>query len=235
MILIIAVLFITTFLAGYLSTFFPYNPKNLRLPLIFAAAYLFTITVIHMLPELFTEADNVYVISGFILGGFLLQQVLESFSNGIEHGHFHKENKSKYGILIALTIHSLLEGSLLIHDSPFHEKFELSPLLLGIVLHKMPAAFALMLVFAKGNKLTKQQLLILTLFAFSSPLGLIISELIDLHSDVMIYLFALVSGNFLHISTTIFIESNPEHKFRWKKLAISILGAGIAFLSEYFI
>jgi hypothetical protein len=42
-----------------------------------------------------------------------------------------------------------------------------------------------------------------------------------------------VSGNFLHISTTIVFESSPEHHFNARKLTVAILGALVAVGVEY--
>ena len=49
----------------------------------------------------------------------------------------------------------------------------------------------------------------------------------------LMYLYALVSGNFLHISTTIVVESSPEHHFNARKMAVVILGALLAIGAEF--
>jgi hypothetical protein len=49
----------------------------------------------------------------------------------------------------------------------------------------------------------------------------------------LIYLYALVSGNFLHISTTIVFESSPGHKFDARKMAVTIFGALAAVAVEF--
>jgi hypothetical protein len=48
----------------------------------------------------------------------------------------------------------------------------------------------------------------------------------------MAWLYAIVSGSFLHISTTIFFESNPQHKLKIARLLIVFLGALLAVLIE---
>jgi hypothetical protein len=45
--------------------------------------------------------------------------------------------------------------------------------------------------------------------------------------------YALVCGNFLHISTTIVFESSPAHRFNGKKLTVAVLGALVAVAIEY--
>ena len=48
----------------------------------------------------------------------------------------------------------------------------------------------------------------------------------------LIVFFAIVTGSFLQISTTIFIESDPHNKLDWKKFSVSILGALAAVLVQ---
>ena len=124
-----------------------------KLSLVFAGAYLFAVTVIHILPELFTNNTqlNPAYVGTFVLAGFFLQQVLEYLTTGVEHGHVHLPNEkhdhsrlSPVFVLTALCIHAFLEGGLLAHPGTIHAHHDSNALLFGIVLHKAPAAFALM-------------------------------------------------------------------------------------------
>lgn len=206
---------------------------NIQLPLVFAGSYLFAVTIIHIIPELFSISVRPKEIGIYVLAGFFLQRILEYFSRGIEHGHAHahgiESHATKISILIALVIHSVLEGALLTHESPFHDQHEGYSLLLGIVLHKMPAAFALMVVLWSS----RSKWLLLLLFSLASPAGMLLSNFIAMDSSSMIVLFAVVCGSFLHISTTIFVETSPEHSLSWNKTLVSLLGAGLAILAEY--
>lgn len=238
MILVISILIISTLAGGLLSNSLDFKPETIRYPLIFAGSFLFSITIIHILPEVYSSGLNPMKIGLFVLIGFFLQQFLEHFSSGIEHGHLHKGHElsgsSKWSIVIALIVHSLLEGTLLTHDSPFHEKHESYSLLAGILLHKVPAAFALMTTLKSGERFTMSQWVILILFSLASPLGLLLSGyMINFSSEMLIMLFAIVAGSFLHISTTIFVESSPNHSFGFKKILVSIVGAAIAIASEF--
>ena len=238
MILNALILFFTTFLGGSLVSFSRINSQALRLPLIFAGSFLFAITVIHILPELYTTSKNPMGMGVIVLVGFFFQQLLEAFTSGVEHGHFHKgellSGYSKLGLVVALIVHSLLEGSLLNHESPFHDQHESHSLLLGIVFHKVPAAFALMAVLTSGQKPTPKDWLLLLLFSISSPAGLLVANYApSLPQGTLLFLFAFVSGSFLHISTTIFVESSPNHQLGWKKMAASLVGALFAVSVEY--
>jgi hypothetical protein len=236
MILTIVILISSTLLGGLSFSLIPSLKKNLRLPLIFAGSYLFSVTIIHTIPEIFASSSNPSRIGLFVLIGFFIQQFLEYFSSGVEHGHFHSDKavtvSGRFSIVVALIVHSLLEGSLLTHDSPFHEKHESYSLLLGIILHKMPAAFALMVTM---HGLGKKAIYILILFSLASPFGLLMSGFLTLSEDAVVMLFAIVCGSFLHISTTIFVESSPNHHFGLNKILISILGALLAIAVEFLI
>ena len=234
MIIAIVLLIICTILGGLSFRLIPSLKKDLRLPLIFAGSYLFAITILHIIPELFSISSNPSTIGLYVLIGFFLQQFLEYFSSGIEHGHFHSDRaltvQGRFSIVTALIIHSLLEGALLTHDSPFHEKHESHSLILGIVLHKMPAAFALMVTM---DHLGKKAIYLLILFSLASPAGLLFADFFTLSNEALMILFAIVCGSFLHISTTIFVESSPEHHLGLNKILISIAGAVLAILVEF--
>jgi hypothetical protein len=236
MLLTAVILIVITFLGGLGALLFPSVKREIRLPLIFAGSYLFSITIIHIIPELFVMSSNPPYVGLFILIGFFFQQFLEYFSQGIEHGHVHAHEQlapaSRWSILVALTVHSILEGSLLTHDSPFHEKHESYSLLVGIVLHKAPAAFALMVTL---QDLGKKAIFLLLLFSLASPLGLYLGDFLELTDDILLILFAIVCGSFLHISTTIFVETSPNHSFGPKKILISLLAAFLAITIEFLI
>ena len=145
------ILIITTVLAGF-SFYFVSNKNGsfFKAPLVFAGSYLFSITIIHILPELFSEAEEPFNLGIALLAGFFLQHLLEYLTSGIEHGHIphsdgskNHKNSSTISLLIALCIHALLEGALLSHPSSHHHQHESNTILFGIILHKMPAAFAL--------------------------------------------------------------------------------------------
>lgn len=242
MLLSISILFITALAAGLAVFLVPeLDKKKFKSILSFSGAYLFSITVIHILPELFHESHNPIKSGIFVLLGFFLQMLLEYFTSGVEHGHIHHHHESTtvpYFLLISLGIHSFLEGTLLVHPSSVHGQEGAGTLMFGLIMHKMPEAFALMSVLILQMKNKSLAILLLAIFALTSPIGMLMSNALYnyqlITAEVFEILFALVAGNFLHISTTIFFESSPEHKFKAKKLLLSVSGAGMAILAEYF-
>lgn len=245
MIFNLLLLFLSALIAGLSVLLIRGKALNFKLTLIFAGSYLFSITIIHILPELFSRTDSASGIGVYILLGFFLQLLLEYFTSGVEHGHIHNSSRTDHKhahvsplvLLLALCVHAFLEGTLLSHPSELHHHNDVRALLFGIILHKMPAAFALMTVLLYELNNRNKAVFYLLIFCLASPLGLITSFIFNqnhlISESSFTILYALVSGNFLHISTTIFFESSPEHRFNAKKLGISLLGASLAVLAEY--
>lgn len=228
-------LFCSAFFGG-LSVFLfkSTNTNRLKLVLSFSGAYLFAITVLHLMPDVYSSGDH--NIGLFILGGFLLQILMEQFSEGIEHGHIHIHDHGHYafpiGIMISLCLHAFLEGMPL-------AKGQHTELVYGIALHHIPAAFALGSVLLHAHQSKLKTILLLSIFALMSPIGYLLSVRIGegTFGNIEAYfdsIMGLVIGIFLHISTTILFESSVDHKFNLKKFVAVLLGVGIA-LAGYFL
>jgi zinc transporter ZupT len=245
----LTVLFFTPLLAGLLVYFLPEGRnRNYRLLLVFAGSYLFGITVVHILPELYRNSEEIELIGLFVLAGFFLQQLLEYLTSGVEHGHIHTHDHahvhshyhqqvSAIVLLLALCVHAFLEGAMLAQPATMGLSYDLNAILLGIALHRAPAAFALMTVLTFQLHSKNKALPHLVIFSIAAPVGLLISTYLSeaevLTATGLTFLYALVSGNFLHISTTIVFESSPEHHFNARKLAVAIIGALTAVAVEY--
>lgn len=228
-------LFSSAFLGGLSVFLFKSNNTNrLKLVLSFSGAYLFAITVLHLMPEVYKSGDP--GIGLFILGGFILQILMEQFSEGIEHGHIHIHDHNHYvfpiGIMISLCLHAFLEGMPL-------AKGQHTELVYGIALHHIPAAFALGSVLLYARQSNVKTVILLGIFALMSPIGYLLSVRIGegTFGDIDMYfdsIMGVVIGIFLHISTTILFESSVDHKFNLKKFVAVLLGVGIA-LAGFFL
>lgn len=248
------VLFLTPLLSGLLIYLVPKaKSSSFKLLLVFAGAYLFSITVIHILPEVYRQDPNVELVGLFVLAGFFLQQLLEYFTSGVEHGHMHTHDHqpghrhqhhtpqertlSALVLLTALCVHAFLEGGMLSQPLSMDPTYDVNAILLGIALHRAPAAFALMTVLAAQLHSKSKALPYLIGFSLAAPVGLLISTYLAdeqvLSQTGLFYLYALVSGNFLHISTTIVFESSPDHRFNAQRMTIAVLGALTAVAVEY--
>lgn len=244
MIINLVILLGSAILGGVLAFFYSEKKRvDYSLVLAFSGAYLFSITITHILPELFTSSENIKLTGLYVLAGFFLQQILELFTHGAEHGHLHPKDDHHHhraglavSLLVGLSVHSLLEGSLLTHShiNPAHSHN--GAVALGIGLHKLPAAFAMMTILLCYYKDKTKPVFFLVLFAIASPLGLLLSQYAInaqiFTAQTITVLFALVSGSFLYISTTIVFESAPGHHVKTNKLIVLLIGAAVAVLAE---
>ncbi|MCB9334628.1 MAG: ZIP family metal transporter [Flavobacteriales bacterium] len=209
----------------------PAISQNFKLLLSFSGAFLLAICFLHLIPELYKNYST--SIGLFILLGFVLQLLLEFFSQGIEHGHLHIHKKEKRNfpvtIFLSLCIHSLVEGMALTNT---HHHDENTPLLLGVLIHKLPVAIILStLLIGKDIKGTPL-LASIIVFALSAPIGLFFAdEFGDSIINNINFLLALAVGIFLHISTTILFEASEGHKFHLKKFAIIVVGLLVAYFT----
>lgn len=223
--------FLLPLLAGGLVHRIEPNERWLRLLLSFSGAFLLGVTVLHMLPELYELGGA--AIGLWLLGGFLLQTVLEFFSHGIEHGHLHghAEKAVPLMMLASLCTHSFVEGL------PFADARVSGdlPFLLGVLLHKAPMAIALAAVLWKSNASSITSWLILAAFAAAAPVGILTGTLFGAEEGSLFLqrALAIAIGMLLHISTTIIFESAPDHRFHLTRFAAVITGAGLSVLAMH--
>ncbi|MGB0887449.1 MAG: ZIP family metal transporter [Vicingaceae bacterium] len=227
-------LFSSAFISGLAVIIFKLKfSKNLKLLISFSGAFILAICVLHLMPEIFNEYDK--KIGVFIIIGFVIQLLLEFFSDGIEHGHFHSHNKNislfPYAIFISLCLHSFIEGMALIDSNHSHVHHSGS-LLVGIIIHKIPVGIVLSTMILSKNISKTTFFIALTIFATSAPLGLYLASnhILPFLENSKIIL-ALAVGIFLHISTTILFESSEGHKFDLKKFTILLIGFALAILT----
>ncbi len=231
-------LFFSVIISGSSVLFINISNKKLKLILSFSGAYLFAISVLHLIPEIYLSGTpNIGI---YILIGFFAQILLEFFSDGIEHGHIHIhkhnniQNAFPYAMMIGLSIHSFLEGMPLANLATNAH----SSLLTGIVMHNIPIAIALMTVLLQSHISKTKAIIWLVIFASITPLGTLTSYAIG---ENIVFNFASyfdkimagVVGIFLHISTTILFESSENHRFNLIKFIVILLGAGFAILSLF--
>lgn len=234
-----ALLFCAAFFAGIAALFVPKVTQRYRLMLVFAGAYLFSVTLIHLLPDIFSHAERAEVLGIYVLAGFFLQQGLEFLSHGVEHGHVHvdKQRSASSGtVFLALSVHSVIEGCMLAY--PAGAQQQQPALLLGILLHKAPEAFALMSVLLCKSSKTRA-LILLGLFSSATPVGFLLTRNLAMREIFSPHIFTIIvavaCGGFLHISTTIVFESSVEHRFNAKKMGVAMAGALTAIAVELFL
>lgn len=221
----------------------PTSRKNLKLLLAFSGAFLLSLTVMHLLPEVYEsflhgggheghdhghehghEHGN-HAIGIFIMAGIVFQIILEYFSKGAEHGHVHMHNDDHHHgtpwlLFISLCIHALLEGMPVSHHTD---------LAWGIGIHHFPIAIILTAFFINSGMKKISVAIFMVLFALMTPLGTLLSGQLEVADHYYPYISAVVVGILFHISSTIIFETGEDHKFNLAKLLSIILGVVMAY------
>jgi zinc transporter ZupT len=210
-------------LLGYIvaSVFTKNKVKHISLYLAFSGAFLLSVTLFELLPEVFENLDGNPGL--YIMGGILIQIGLEYFSRGAEHGHVHlSTDKQAFPLvlLISLSVHALIEGFPISHANN---------LLWGIVIHKIPVAIVLSFFFIKAKYSKTTTLIFLTIFAAMTPLGTLLMDVSPMLYTYQFEISANAIGIFLHLSTTILFESSKDHSFNLSKVLVILFAVVLAY------
>lgn len=210
-------------LLGYIVALLlkPKNKTNLKLLLAFSGSFLLSLTVMHLLPEVY-ESNNPNI-GIFIMSGILFQIILEFFSKGAEHGHVHGHEvmtQIPWLLFISLCIHAFLEGFPVSHH---HD------LAVGIAIHHLPIAIILTTFFINAKLNKKAIFFFMATFAVMTPLGTILSDYLPILNEYYIEITAVVIGILFHISSTIIFETSEGHKFNIAKVSMIVIGIALAY------
>lgn len=234
LLILYVVLIVTVLISGSLIFFFRQDDQRiLKLLLAFSGAFLIGISFLKLVPEVFnSQAKHIGL---FVMLGFLIQLVLELFTEGAEHGHHHEhsegEKVSPFLLLTGLCIHSFLEGMPIV--GAFATGIQ-HTLVIGIVIHNIPISLTLMSLFLHYGLSKRRALFFLVVFSLMTPLGSVVSNTIHFLSGAAIgiyfnYIMAVVIGIFLHVSTSILFETEENHQYNLQKFATVCFGILVAF------
>ena len=209
----------------------PKNKTGLKLLLAFSGSFLLSVTVVHLLPEVYNSSaselakqSHNHSIGIFIMVGILFQIILEFFSKGAEHGHVHTHEimtRIPWLLFGSLCIHALLEG---LPVSRHHD------LAFGIAIHHLPIAIILTTFFINAG-LNKTAIFgFMVTFALMTPLGTLLSQYVPFLTRYYSEITAIVIGILFHISSTIIFETTENHKFNIAKISMIIVGIALAYL-----
>lgn len=199
----------------------PKKKTNLKLLLAFSGSFLLSITVMHLLPEVYESKKN--SVGVFIMLGILFQIILEFFSKGAEHGHVHGHPNMTHIpwlLFISLCIHAFLEGF------PVGRHHDLA---IGIAVHHLPIALILTTFFVNGQLNAKAIFVFMVTFAVMTPLGTFATDFLPILNQYYTEITSVVIGILFHISSTIIFESSEGHKFNIAKVSMIILGIVLAY------
>lgn len=230
--MIAAILFLSVFVAIFLGKIFYKKNRNPTLLLAFSGSYLISVSVLHLLPEIYHGHNH--NIGLVIMLGFLFQVTLDFFSKGIEHGHGHTEDFKKgiipFSALAGLFLHAFFEGLPLGGDWSNDDNHSF---LIAIVFHKIPISIVLYFLLKELKIKSSMFWSLLILFALMAPFGGWMGTVLPMNEEFQNYTMAFVIGIFFHVSTTILYETSKDHKFNIIKLSVVVLGLALAYLSTF--
>jgi len=147
-------------LIGYVFVYFTKQEKfkSIKLLLAFSGAFLLSITIFELLPEVYQRLEAKQT-GLFIMSGILIQIILEFFSKGAEHGHVHIHKNSKkfpWVLFLSLCLHAFLEGF------PINQH---NDMVYGVIIHKIPIAILITMYLVQSGFKRIQILSFLFLFA----------------------------------------------------------------------
>lgn len=212
-----------------------WSERRMNSLLTFSGSFLLGITILHLIPETVSTGNSWSGV--LILFGFFLQQAIQRFTHGIEHGHTHiahhnhQHSVSLLPVIIGLSFHAFSEGLPLgVH---YAEQMTLPSLYLAVSLHKLPEAMLVTsLVYSRKHQ-KRGAWISLLLFSTITPIAALLTHYLgtqysSIHTLVE-WCIPIITGSFIHISTTIFFESGTRsHDMNWKKWLLIILGIGLA-------
>jgi zinc transporter ZupT len=201
----------------------------------FTGAFLLTLTLLHLLPELYDFSHSTggakpspLLLGVLMLAGFFIQLALDFISMGVEHGHSHPlHGHAPYGVVAGLCVHAFVEAMALGNAKTYYDPSSRQLLLWSIVVHNYPVSIALLGMLLQWGMRRGKSLAFLGLFAAMAPIGMFLSghvPFLALHSRE---LMAIVIGIFMHIATTILFESGEVHRINVGKLAAIVIGTGL--------
>ena len=228
----------------------------------FAAGLFLAVGLLHFLPDSaasYTELGVTYPAASLLaVGAFLLLLLLEHVllpdaahdaahahsgeGHPSHHHHPREENhqparpaaSSPYVLVLALSVHSVLAGSVLGADADSQGVWLT---FLAIVVHKGAAGLALGLALTSAGVDRRQSLRLIGLFALMTPLGILLGAVAGgvARSDARL-LFdassaALAAGTFLYIGAFDLVQDEfLRAGKRWTKWVCAVIGAGLAAL-----
>lgn len=243
-------------------------PKGKKLPQIlldsitaFGGAFLLGSCFINLVPHMYAHG---FAIDGIKIGvavliGFLIQLLLESLTNGIEHGHNHchccEEESDTHHHDSDSTSHEAHHHHH--HDGLCHENhthpvtglmiglsihafLEGMPLvdtdgtihqslLYGIILHNIPLTLVLLTLFVNNRFSLAKSLLLLSVFAIMTPLGSL-CNLFIVSNDNTVQAFIMGIVVGILLHVSVSILFDHESKHKYLKIILIIL----AFIAAYF-
>lgn len=196
---------------------------------------MLSVALVHILPESLEE--NSFAIYAFI-GGFILIYLIEEVLTPHRHDHTHEDHTHEdphehlnHVIIvswIAIFLHTLFDGIGIRAGMSLSQSLGMS-ILIGVAIHQVPVSLSLASLLKQSHFSIKTQVLMMILFAFSAPVGYLLSNsLIPSHNILFVSLLtAFAGGSLLYVSNVEFlpmIHAQSSKKMKYVTMTLFIAG-----------
>lgn len=227
--------FALTLMAGVIPIIRNWHETHLHHFVSFSAGVLIATAFLHMLPAAW-QAGSPQWVGVNILIGFIIFFILEKFVmiHACEEHHcdYHRIGMSA---LVGIGTHSVFDGFFL--GASFLVPSLAPAVWFAIVIHKMPAAFALSTLLHSAKWPKKKIVFLLIGFSLIIPVSAVLSRFVlaQFISDQLHSLMGIVAGSFLYIATSDFLPETHRREGRKFKTLIAFL-FGVLFVAalEFF-
>ncbi len=244
-----ALIAIAAWVGAWLPTRFKLSHTRLELIMSFVSGLMLGVALLHMLPHAAHQMHSLRSAVRWMLGGiiamFLLIRVFGTHAHGDhdpghghDHGHGHGHKVSWVGVLVGLTIHSLLDGVALAAAVTTATRYAdggalvaMAPFL-AILLHKPIDSLAIVSVMAAGGWSERARKLVGLCYALMVPIGALMfyAGIRNAGGEVLGASLAFSAGLFLCISLADLLPEIQFHRHdRLKLTAALLLGIACAY------
>jgi zinc transporter ZupT len=233
--IIVAGLFLISSFWIILYFFEKVNQKLLHLLIALGAGTMFSVSLVHILPETLEETH--YSIYAFIIGFliiYLLEEILTPHSHDHHHhDHSHEDPHEHYNHVvtvawIAIFIHTLFDGLSIRAGFAMDKTLGLN-ILSWVAIHQIPVSLSVASMLRESLFTRRTQILLVILFGLAASLGFVVSTpLISHFSPALVACAsALAGGSLLYVSNVELlpmIHAQSTKRMKYVTVLLFILG-----------
>ena len=196
---------------------------------------MLSVALVHILPE--SLAGNPLAIYAFV-GGFIFIYLIEELLTPHHHDHTHEdhthedphEHLSHVIIVswIAIFLHTIFDGVGIRAGMSLSPALGIS-ILTGVAIHQIPVSLSLASLLKQSYFRTKNQIILLLVFALAAPLGYILSAIFIPSQNILLVslLTAFAGGSLLYVSNVEFlpmIHAQSSRKMKYITVILFVIG-----------
>lgn len=210
------------------------NHKKLCTLISLSAGGLFGASIFTLIPESLDSLNTIEVILGILSGYFLFWLLTKYYSHvcpACSASHFDARTTKKFSdivrtLLIALSIHSFLDGIAVSTNAKLHDIYQ-STVFIAVFAHKLPEGLALASLMISSNYSRKKIIVYVAAVELITILGAIVGNFVlnyYVSEKLVGIIMSHIAGGFIFLASHAVLGEMFEHH---KKLVISSFSIGL--------